>query len=80
MAVVLFSLQGAEIKKELGALAGLLVDVPENDDLKTILEQQQSKLKKLAGKLLVSYLFMVMFVLVLWGLLFFTAQFQVQGC
>ena len=44
--------QGGEIKKELACLSGLLVDIPDEDDLKPQLETQQQKLKVLARKLL----------------------------
>ena len=41
---------GAEIKKELSALSGLLVDIPQEDDLKVSLEKNQKRLKALALK------------------------------
>ncbi|CAE7249424.1 unnamed protein product, partial [Symbiodinium sp. KB8] len=43
---------GAEIRKEVGFLAGLLVELPEGDDLRGELEAAQAKLNKLARKLL----------------------------
>ena len=39
---------GAEIKKELASLTGILVDIPQDDPLKADLEKAQAKLNKLA--------------------------------
>ena len=42
---------GNEIKKELGVLAGLLLEMPEGDDLRDELAKASDKLQKLGRKL-----------------------------
>ena len=42
---------GAEVKKELGTISGILVDIPQDDELKGDLEKLQRKLTKLGLEL-----------------------------
>ena len=48
----LINISGNEIKKELGAISGLLVDLPQDDDLQSDLRKAHHRLQKLAIRLL----------------------------
>ena len=44
------TISGAEMKKEISTISGILLDLPDDDQLKEDLGQSQAKLTKLARK------------------------------